>query len=132
MMMQEGTTTVANKNLDLLSDEENLIISDTYIGEWKQGKADGYGVHSWANGDRYEGEWKICLKHGRGTDIFANGDKYTGEYKNGKPEGQGQYIWANGSFYEGGFKLGLKCGKGKWKKYVNSSPDKQKQASKDN
>jgi hypothetical protein len=67
--------------------DENLIVCDTYIGEWKSGKADGYGVHSWSNGDRYEGEWKKCLKHGKGTDIFANGDKYTGEYREGKPEG---------------------------------------------
>jgi len=39
---------------------------DSYIGEWKFGKADGYGVifyiyflflkvHVWINGDRYEG-----------------------------------------------------------------------------
>jgi len=23
---------------------------DSYIGEWKQSKADGYGVHVWKNG----------------------------------------------------------------------------------
>ncbi|MFO0116502.1 MAG: hypothetical protein ACK521_02410 [bacterium] len=34
------------------------------MGEWKQSKADGYGVHQWKNGDRYEGEWRNCLKHG--------------------------------------------------------------------
>ncbi len=28
---------------------------DSYIGEWKNGFADGYGVHIWVNGDRYEG-----------------------------------------------------------------------------
>ena len=37
---------------------------DSYVGEWKQNKADGYGVHTWVNGDRYEGEFKQCLKHG--------------------------------------------------------------------
>jgi len=31
---------------------------DSYVGEWKEGKAEGQGVHTWANGDRYEGEWK--------------------------------------------------------------------------
>jgi len=25
------------------------------MGEWKCGKADGYGVHIWINGDKYEG-----------------------------------------------------------------------------
>ena len=28
---------------------------DSYIGEWKENKVDGYGVHIWTNGDRYEG-----------------------------------------------------------------------------
>jgi len=36
------------------------------LGEWKNGKADGYGVHTWLNGDRYEGQFKQCLKHGEG------------------------------------------------------------------
>lgn len=35
---------------------------DSYLGEWKFGKADGYGVHTWVNGDRYEGQFKQCLK----------------------------------------------------------------------
>ena len=26
---------------------------DSYIGEWKQGKTDGYGVHKYLNGDLY-------------------------------------------------------------------------------
>ena len=37
---------------------------DSYVGEWKFGKADGFGVHLWINGDRYEGEFKQSLKHG--------------------------------------------------------------------
>ena len=40
---------------------------DSYIGEWKDGKADGVGVHTWVNGDKYEGEFSACLKHGEGT-----------------------------------------------------------------
>ena len=26
------------------------IHGDSYIGEWKQSKAEGYGVHTWKNG----------------------------------------------------------------------------------
>ena len=26
------------------------IHGDSYIGEWKQSKAEGYGVHNWKNG----------------------------------------------------------------------------------
>ena len=37
---------------------------ETYIGEWKASKADGYGIHTWPNGDKYEGDWKDGLFHG--------------------------------------------------------------------
>eukprot|EP00347_Sterkiella_histriomuscorum_P023931 403332889 len=87
--------------------------------EWKNSKADGYGVHQWKNGDRYEGEWLQCLKHGQGTDIFANSDSYSGSYKHGKPDGKGEYKWKNGSVYVGEFRDGLKHGRGKWKKLQN-------------
>lgn len=26
---------------------------DSYIGEWRNGKVDGYGIHVWSNGDKY-------------------------------------------------------------------------------
>lgn len=29
------------------------VKGDSYVGEWRMGKADGYGVHVWTNGDRY-------------------------------------------------------------------------------
>ncbi|CDW89395.1 UNKNOWN [Stylonychia lemnae] len=103
-----------NKNSSVA---ENGII-DSYVGEWKNGKADGFGVHTWSNGDQYEGEWKACMKHGKGVDLFANGDSYNGMYKDGKPHGEGKYVWTNGSYYEGTFRNGLKHGFGKWKKYV--------------
>ena len=67
---------------------------DSYIGEWKQGKTDGYGVHKYLNGDLYilynefiwtliiyilsiigdvyEGLFKTGLKHGEGAERFAN------------------------------------------------------------
>ena len=31
---------------------------DSYLGEWKNGKADGYRVDTWLNGDIYEGQFK--------------------------------------------------------------------------
>ena len=40
---------------------------DSYIGEWKFGMTDGYGVHTWINGDKYEGQFRSCLKHGEGV-----------------------------------------------------------------
>lgn len=48
------------------------------MGEWRDNKVWGYGVHQWFNGDKYEGEWARSLKNGQGTDYFANEDIYTG------------------------------------------------------
>ena len=82
------------------------------------GKADGFGVYQWANGDRYEGEWKECQKHGHGSDKFSNGDMYVGHYRNGVPDNFGYYRWKDGTCYEGELKQGKKHGKGKWKMAV--------------
>jgi hypothetical protein len=51
---------------------------ESYVGDWRDNKANGKGVHIWANGDKYEGDWLDFLKHGFGTDHFANGDSYSG------------------------------------------------------
>ena len=77
----------------VLSNLKNIVLGDTYVGDW----------------------WK-CLKHGRGKDTFASGDSYEGEYRYGKPWGRGIYRWKNGSVYEGDFKEGMKHGKGRWQK----------------
>lgn len=110
-MMANGTTALRK---DMVSGKVNN--SESYVGEWKNSKAHGYGVHNWPSGDKYEGEWKECLKHGYGTDFFANGDVFSGTYHEGKPYGKGRYQWANGSLYIGDFKNGLKSGKGRWQK----------------
>ncbi len=39
---------------------------DEYVGEWKQGKADGYGVMTWVMGTKYEGLWKENRRNGHG------------------------------------------------------------------
>lgn len=31
--------------------KDNEKVCDSYIGEWRYGKAEGYGVHVWNNGD---------------------------------------------------------------------------------
>lgn len=37
---------------------------DSYIGEWKMGSPNGYGVYVTISGDKYEGEFHNNLKHG--------------------------------------------------------------------
>ncbi len=40
---------------------------DSYIGGWKEGKAEGSGVHTSVKGDRYEGEFIQNIKSGKGV-----------------------------------------------------------------
>lgn len=39
---------------------------DTYTGEYKKGRPDGWGEYTWDNKATYVGEWKNGLKHGKG------------------------------------------------------------------
>ena len=91
---------------------------DVYVGEWKDGKRDGYGKHSYEESGRdiccfYEGEWKNDKRHGEGT--MSHGicsPIYKGSFKDDKMHGKGKFCqnpdkWGN-SFYEGEWKNG-KC-----------------------
>ena len=77
-----------------------------YEGEFRDGKIHGRGTYAWANGERYKGEWRDEKKHGQGTHTWPNGNRYEGEWQDGKIHGRGAYIWANGDRYEGQFRDG--------------------------
>ncbi len=72
-------------------------INGTYIGNCKNGKADGLGKSTGVN-------------------------EYDGEFKNGWPDGKGKYTWPNGDFYYGGWRKGLKDGKGEMHRMVDGVP----------
>jgi hypothetical protein len=38
-----------------------------YIGDYRNGKKDGYGQYTWPDGRRYEGYWKDGYQNGEGT-----------------------------------------------------------------
>jgi hypothetical protein len=69
-------------------------ISASYLGECKQGLANGLGE---AKGEDY----------------------YKGEFSKGYPDGKGTYIWKNGAVYKGDWKRGLRDGKGEYSVKVN-------------
>ena len=92
-----------------------------YEGEFKGGKTEGRGKHTWANGkftwasgNVYEGEWKGGMMEGRGKYTYADGNVYEGEWKADKKEGRGKYTYANGNFYEGEWKADKRKGRGKY------------------
>jgi hypothetical protein len=54
---------------------------DRYVGQWKDGKRDGYGKFFYSNGNIYEGYWKNNKKEGFGILCFQDRTKYIGNFK---------------------------------------------------
>lgn len=91
------------------NDKGNLI---HYLGEVRDGKANGGGVGIFDTGGIYKGEWKNNQRHGKGTYEWKDGHKYEGEFVNGEREGQGTYIWLSGEKYVGQWSGGKRNGQG--------------------
>ena len=83
-----------------------------YVGQVKNGKANGHGVAILSTGSRYEGEWKNNLRDGEGTFYWADGQHYEGEYKNDKRHGIGTYHWLNGEKFVGLWQDDQRTGEG--------------------
>ncbi|MCY4451206.1 MAG: peptidoglycan-binding protein [Immundisolibacterales bacterium] len=85
---------------------------DRYEGEYRDGKEDGHGIWTAAGGDRYEGEWRAGFQNGRGTYSWVNGDRYEGQWRAGRPHGHGIWTGAGGDRYEGEMGDGTRHGYG--------------------
>src|SRR6266702_1739938 len=94
-----------------------------YVGEFRQGKPDGFGQFSDANragqgtltlpdGSGYVGKYVHELPNGQGTLTLPEGDVYSGEFRNGKLNGKGKRNKLDGSKYVGEFRDGLLYGQG--------------------
>lgn len=57
--------------------------------QWVDGRINGFGTLTYADGDRYIGQWVDGKMNGQGTYIYADGDKYEGEWKDDKRHGKG-------------------------------------------
>ena len=87
---------------------------DTYVGEWKNGKAHGLGTATYKdNGAVVVGRFKAGKPHGKATRTLPNGTFYKGIYKNGVPHGKGELkTQPYGTWYKGLFKNGKFHGQG--------------------
>ena len=56
-----------------------------------------YGTYTFPNGTKFVGEFKDGEANGQGTYTYANGNKFVGEYKDGKLNGQVTYTWPDGN-----------------------------------
>ncbi len=83
-----------------------------YVGQVKDGKANGYGVAILSTGSRYEGEWKDNQRHGQGNFYWPDGQYYIGAYSNDKRNGEGTYYWPNGEKFVGRWANDERTGEG--------------------
>jgi hypothetical protein len=132
---------VAKLKNELARKDSKQVISFTnqngnlihYLGEVKDGKANGGGIGIWNTGSIYKGEWKNNMRHGNGEFKWADGQVYVGEFENDIRSGEGTYSWPSGEKYVGEFENnrmngqgilydpdGNKKYEGKWK---NDKPD---------
>ncbi len=87
-----------------------------YVGEWKNGQANGHGTLIYGEGPfkghTYIGQFLNNDQSGQGTYTIPNGERYVGEFKNGRYNGQGTYTHLNGERFVGEFKDGKYNGQG--------------------
>jgi hypothetical protein len=81
-------------------------------GTWWDGRMNGYGVMTLANGERFTGQWSNDKKNGHGVYTYANGDHYDGQYRDDQKNGHGVYTYADASRYDGEWRDGKKNGRG--------------------
>jgi len=61
---------------------QSKYLRNRYIGCWKNGCREGYGVFFYSTGAKYEGYWVKDSKCGHGQYTFINGTMYTGKFLN--------------------------------------------------
>ena len=88
----------------------NYSNGDKYIGEYKNGGADGKGIYT-HDGHRYIGEFKNDSLTGKGLMTYAGGDIFFGEVNDGARV-NGRYFWENGDTYVGEWQNDLENGYG--------------------
>jgi hypothetical protein len=96
--------------LDLVSSKG---VKFQYIGQVKNGSANGFGIGLFESGSVYKGFWKDNMRHGKGVFTWKDGERYEGNYLQDKREGEGDYYWKNGEFYKGQWREDKRNGVGK-------------------
>ena len=72
-----------------------------YVGDIKNGLANGKGVLYYNNGAKFIGEFVNNKKHGNGVHYYVNGDKHEGLWENDLRHGKGVYTFKSGKIKTG-------------------------------
>jgi len=79
----------------------NLQNGDKYIGEVKDGVANGVGKIYYTDGRQFFGSWENGKRNGFGTTITKDGVKFNGEFKNDIASGKGVLLFSDNEYYMG-------------------------------
>lgn len=90
----------------------SVVRRHRFGGQFADGKKQGQGTYTFADGGKYEGSFSNDAIAGEGVRTYANGNRYEGEFTGGQANGQGVYIGADGGRYEGQFTDGEPSGQG--------------------
>ncbi|KAL6462926.1 hypothetical protein MHYP_G00293480 [Metynnis hypsauchen] len=72
----------ATEEFPLMEDNVDATTTESYMGEWKNDKRNGFGISERSNGMKYEGEWLNNKRNGYGCTVFPDGTREEGKYKN--------------------------------------------------
>lgn len=102
-------STSGGNYLTFTSRQDNEVY---YVGDIKNGKANGRGVALFSSGSRYLGEWRDNTKHGIGEFHWLDGASYEGEYEADERSGRGTYHFPDGEVFVGEWEDDLRNGEG--------------------
>ena len=77
-----------------------------------EGRFNGKGKYTWANGSYYDGDWVNNKKQGSGEYKFIDGSLFSGNWINDKRDGYGKFISSSGENFEGIYKNNMRNGEG--------------------
>ncbi len=83
-----------------------------YVGEWRDGQANGQGTFMWPDGRKYVGEFRDSKYNGQGTYTWPDGQKYVGEFRDSRRSGHGTQTYPSGAKYVGEWRDGQANGQG--------------------
>ncbi|CAM9284968.1 unnamed protein product [Chrysoparadoxa australica] len=89
-----------------------------YNGQWQNHKRNGWGTFTSVSGERYKGPWVDDKRHGqKATQTFDSGDTVEGSFANDKIQGKAVYRYGlTGDVFSGEYQEGLMhgCGEYQW------------------
>jgi len=68
---------------------------ETYNGEWRRNKRNGFGTNYWPSGDKYVGYWFEDNGHGEGIKTYTDGSTEEGVWEHGHFKYAKTVIYAN-------------------------------------